>query len=347
METELFDRYVREVGRRLPKKQRFDVETELHSLLMDALQDRLPEGEGEDVASKADQVAVLEELGPPAQMAARYTPPHHTVIGPRLYTIYWIVVAAVAGSLTLAFTILALLAALGQQDSLTGFALLEGWFSALVTSFGWVTLVFVALERILPESSLPSEEEEPWDPRTLPEIQDRSRIEVGGLVVEIVLTVIALLVFNLFPEWVGLNFPASVNDAPARWVSVPMLAPVFFQLYLPLINVQWLVRIALDVVLLRQGRWQFLTRLVDFVLAVYGVYIVYRMFSGPPLLTMETIASESLRGTLESILFPLLKVALGIGLFGTIVESVQKLIRVFRARTPSAYGRLAGKPLDR
>ncbi len=33
MTTDLFDRYVREVGRRLPKKQREDVQTELHSLL--------------------------------------------------------------------------------------------------------------------------------------------------------------------------------------------------------------------------------------------------------------------------------------------------------------------------
>ena len=51
MEAELFDRYVREVGRRLPKKQRDDVQAELHSLLMDALQDRLAERGEEDGAT--------------------------------------------------------------------------------------------------------------------------------------------------------------------------------------------------------------------------------------------------------------------------------------------------------
>jgi hypothetical protein len=233
---------------------------------------------------------------------------------------------------------------LGQQNDLTGLALLQNWFGALAASFGWITLVFVLLERVLPESALPDEDEAPWDPRALPEIEDRGRIEIGGLVVEIAFTVIALLVFNLFPQWVGVNFRASINDAPARWYSIPMLAPAFFQLYLPLLNVQWVLRIALNVVLLRQGRWQRLTRLADLVLTVFGGYILYRMVFGPALLTMEGIQNASLRETLERILPMLLRLALGIGLVAAVVEAVQKLIRVFRTETAnSVYGRTAGK----
>ena len=42
------------------------------------------------------------------------------------------------------------------------------------------------------------------------------------------------------------------------------LAPIFFTVYLPLLNVSWLLKVALNVVLLRQGRWQRWTRVADF-----------------------------------------------------------------------------------
>jgi hypothetical protein len=346
MNTDLFDRYVHEVGRRLPKRQRADVETELHSLLMDALQDRAPEAEG--VSSEEDQVAILKEFGPPAEVAAQYTQPHRYVVGPRLYNVYWIVVAAVGGSLTLAHAVVLLLALWGARETAGVLGMvgevLESYLSALLAGLGSITLVFFGLERVLPDSAMAElSEKEPWDPRTLPQIEERGRLEVGGLIAEIVFTVVALVVFNVFPEWVGFNFRASINDAPARWISIPMLAPVFFTLYLPLLNVQWVARILLDVVLLRQGRWQRLTRLADFLLTAFGGYILYRMVFGPPLLTMDAISSASLRETLSKILPPLLKVALGIGLVATAVESVQKLVRVFGTETTSVYKRLTGK----
>jgi nitrate reductase NapE component len=86
----------------------------------------------------------------------------------------------------------------------------------------------------------------------------------------------------------------------------------------------------------RRAPPRLLTRLADLALAVFGVYIVYRMLFGPPLLTMEAVAPESLRETLGSILYPMLKVALGIGLFGAIVDSIQKLVRAIRTGTTSA-----------
>ena len=113
MELELFDRYVREVGRRLPKKQRADVGAELHSLLLDALQDRLAEQEAEAEATEEDQVPILQELGPPAKMAAQYAPPNRYLIGPRFYDMYLIVAAAVAGAITLAHLVLLVVALWG------------------------------------------------------------------------------------------------------------------------------------------------------------------------------------------------------------------------------------------
>jgi hypothetical protein len=335
MQAKLFDRYVREVGRRLPKKQRADVEAELHSLLVDALLDRTGETGAGAEASEEDQVAVLHEFGPPAEVAAGYQPPNHYLIGPRLFQVYGIVVAAVSGSLTLAFVVLLILSVLGVEDTLASFGssfwgLLGGWFNALMGAFAWVTLIFAGLERILPDSAIPTDEDEPWDPRALPRVEERGRVEVGGLIAEIVFVVIALVIFNLFPQWVGLNYWASVDGASSRWFSIPMLTPAFFALYLPLLNVSWVLRICLDVVLLRQGRWVRWTRIADFCLTILSLFILARMVFGPAILTMEGIQNDSLRELLTRFVPPLLRLALFFGLIGSVVEAVKKLLLVFK-----------------
>lgn len=338
MKTELFDRYVREVGRRLPKKQRDDVKAELHSLLTDALQDRLPEGETEDEATlEAAQVAILEEFGPPTKVAAQYTPPHRYLIGPRIFDIYVIVVAAVAGSLSLVFLIiLPLLAIWGEAEPLMALGswyveAFDDYLGVVLAGFGSVTLTFAILERVLPEAIFGEKDEEPWDPHTLPKIEDRTRVQIGGLIAETVLIVIALIVFNLFPQWIGLNFVASVDDAARRWYSIPLLATTFFTAYLPLLNLVWILNIGMNLVLLRQGRWQLFTRLFDFALAIFGVVICYRMLTGPAILSMDAITPESLKQLLESILPLMLKLALAIGLIGGIVEAARKLYRTVQA----------------
>jgi hypothetical protein len=349
MEAELLDRYVHEVGRRLPKKQRADVEAELHSLLMDALQDRMAEGGTEERAPEADQVAVLQEFGPPAQVAAQYAPPHRYLIGPRVYDLYRIVVAAVAGSITLAYLVLLLLAAWGDPEPfralVSSFGEVFGsYLGAVLAGLGAVTLTFAILERVAPDLNFEVEGEAAWDPHTLPQIQDRDRIEVGGQIAAIVLTVIALIVFNFFPEWIGISFRGSINDAPRSWHTMPLLAPIFFTAYLPWLNVLWIANIGLSIVLLRQGRWQRLTRLADFVLTVLGAFILYRMAFGPALLAMGAIQPESLRDTLGAILPAMLKVALIIGLVASIGEAVHKLYLVFRTSSVPLFGRLDRRP---
>ena len=339
MQTELFDRYVHQVGQRLPRRLRADVEAELHSSLMDALQARTAEEESEDgVHTEAVQVAILEEFGPPAELAAQYQPHRRYLIGPRFLDLYLLVAAVVAGSQALLYLLLLALMVWQETGSSGSFILsladlFRSFLGFALAGFGFVTLVFAILERVRPDSIADSKDDTPWDPRTLPEVKDRTEIKAGQLIFETSLTVMALIVFNLFPEWIGFNYAASINGAPMRWYSVPLLSPAFFTNHLPLLNALWALTIGLNIVLLRQGRWQRLTRVVDCVLAVLGGFIIYRMISGPAILSMEAISPESLRQALGSILPGLLKLSLLIGLLGTIVAAIQKLVLVFRTGT--------------
>jgi hypothetical protein len=335
MKTELFDRYVHEVGRRLPKKQREDVKKELHSLLTDALQDRLSEGETEDEAAlEAAQVAILEEFGPPEKVAAQYRPPHRYLIGPRVFDIYLIVIAAVTGSLSLVFLIiLPLITIWGEAEPLMALGscyveVFDDYLGAVLAGFGSVTLTFAILERVLPELPFWDEEKEPWNPHTLPKIEDRTRVQIGGLIAVTALLAVVLVVFNFFPQWTNLHYMVSVDDGPHKWYSVPLLADTFFTAYLPSLNLMWILNICLNLVLLRQGRWQLFTRLFDFALAIFGAIICYRMLTGPAILSMDAITPESLKQLLESILPLMLKLALAIGLIGGIIEVARKLYRI-------------------
>ena len=54
----LIDRYIHEVGRHLPRKNRSDIQAELRSLLTDSLEDRAG-----TKTSEADVAALLKEFG--------------------------------------------------------------------------------------------------------------------------------------------------------------------------------------------------------------------------------------------------------------------------------------------
>ena len=69
---------------------------------------------------------------------------------------------------------------------------------------------------------------------------------------------------------------------------------------------------------------------MDFGLAVFGVYIAYRFAFGPEFLTFEAIQTDSLREVLERWVPLGLRIALYLGLLGSVIEAVKKLVEVFR-----------------
>jgi hypothetical protein len=341
MNTSLIDRYVKEVGRRLPRKTRGDVETELRSLLSDALRDRTAGREpmGPE-ALEAEQIAVLRAFGSPATVAARYAPPRRYLIGPNAYDLYTVVLFSVGIAITAAVILLAGLSMIGGETLPGGFfphlgdflGLLFQW---LLTAFGSITLVFAIVGRLLPEEAALEEKEEAWDPRALPEIDDWTRVNARGILFETVCIIAALAVFNLFPDWVRLYFPASVNDAPARWISIPLLSDAFYGYFLPVWNIILLLSVLLNLFLLRRGRWERLTRAAEFGLALFGIVLLGAMLAGPSLIDVRGVYSESTGSLLQSTLSGLLAAILAVSLIAAIIDAARKGIAIFRPRPAS------------
>ncbi len=233
----LIDRYVYEVGRHLPRKNRSDIQIELRSSLVDALEDRAGENPNE-----ADIIALLQEFGPPKTVAASYFPEGQYLIGPSLYPLFRMVagiaLAAVIGAQVLAWGVAVFIAEVP-------FAPLEafgGILNSIPIALGMVVIVFAILQRF---DVRPDFEDERWDPASLPQISDFEPVSRGERIFGIIVSIIILGVVTSFPGIIGfVTFPGGEFYAN----------PVIPQ-YLGWISISLLLGIGLDIYLLWQGRW--------------------------------------------------------------------------------------------
>jgi hypothetical protein len=339
MNTELVTRYVSEVGRQLPEKTRADLEKEIRSLIEAALDDRASKT-GRPVDEEL-VVEVLKEFGPPDKMAAQYLPERY-LIGPRLYPVFITVVK-------IALPVITILAGFGfalavaQSDLQPRFFVehfaegLAEMFNTVMLVLGNIVLVFALLERFVPDlraSSMPRGTSlnaigKPWDPRSLPKPAPApQKVGVIGLSVEIAFTMVAIVIFNFFPQLIGVGYTGT------QWVVTPVLADVFFERYLLWLNIQWALQIVLDAIVLGRGRWEQGTGWFYVAIKAMSVVISLAMLTGPSLigLTAETLAAKSAMGMKTAeLLVEMLRQVVKWGLIiGVVAGSIDLIKQAFR-----------------
>jgi hypothetical protein len=283
----LIESYVSEVGQNLPKKVRADIESEIRSLIQDTLEDR-SQAAGQAVDEEM-VVAVLKEFGPPAKMAASYLPPRY-LIGPRLFPTFILVIRIV-----LALVAIVSLVRLGVGFGQSGGTpeamgrvfseILTGFITSALSVLGNVVFIFAILEWALPKVAGKSKE---WDPRSLKERDESEDARPLSLIWEIAWIVVALLIFNFYPQWVGIG---SLSNG--TWTFAPILSAEFFR-YLPWLSGIWVLYIALDVILLRSGRWQAGTRWFKAALSLVNLIILILMALGAPIVNLPQLALQGL-----------------------------------------------------
>lgn len=272
---EWIDRYVNEVGRRLPPNQRTDVEREIRSLIEDELAGRLDALHAEGAASpdqEAAALAVLQQFGSPEEMAARYYAPRY-LVGPGMFPIYRIVLGIVLAA-TLFANLLGLAVAAGTQTAAPLVDTLLNLFGSVIEAFGMVTLIFVALERFGVGVNVKAEA---WNPARLPPVKDPQRISIAEVVAEIAFTAVALVLTN-----VALNSGTGALYYDGEWQAIPLFSQEFLQ-YLPWLTALWSADILVNIVLLMRGRWEPATRVAALVVAAAAGLLFYRMLVGGPI----------------------------------------------------------------
>jgi len=290
--NDLLERYVREVGRHLPKTERADVEAELRSLLDEMLAERAASMPGQ--ATEDLTVAVLREFGRPELVAERYGQPRRSLVGPGYYPAYVLVLKIVLGLVTVVYVAsLALWIGFGgpasthMLDALSGgegdlvsrdvlralWQTALGYVGTILTNVGLITAIFAALERFAPASAA---DQEDWDPRELPRTLDPDRLDRGDLIFEVCMLVGLLVFFNAVVRWQG---PAIYWNNGSLTV-LGRFTPELLAL-VPWLNALWISELALNLFVLGRGRWNPSTRLLDIGINV-ATLIVLAVILGLP-----------------------------------------------------------------
>lgn len=289
--NDLIDRYVAEVGRHLPDKLRPDIEREIRSLLEDSLEDRSKvAGRPPD---EAMVVALLKEFGSPQKVARSYAPPRY-LVGPTFFPTFIAilkpVVVVIGVGILISFGISVSRPGLTLPEM--GLILLQSLASfgqAALMFFGILTLVFAILEHSTPVGEI---READWDPRKLkPVMPEATRVSPASLLTGIVLNIIALFLFNVLGNRLGLY----IFDEGA-WHFVPVLSRVFFQ-YVPWFSAIWALEIVLYSWVLRDGSWQVTSRLVSAGLNLLGMILALVMLTGPSIVEVTPQTIAALQGT--------------------------------------------------
>jgi hypothetical protein len=337
MKMNLIDKYIAEVGKHLPRRNRADIEAEIRSTLEDMIDERK---QAQGALDDAALIELLKEYGAPRKVAESYVGPRY-LIGPRMYPFFEMVTGIV-------FAVLFVLAVVGLvlgliNSGATGSEFLKtlgnsalGLLGGLMTAFGNIVLVFAILERVLPATEFEKEMQD-WDPKELASEPDPDRVGPGEQIFGLIFLVLALIVLNLYPGVLGFGF-----FDEGKWVFIaPLLTEAFFS-YLPWMNILLVLEIGLSLYLLRLGSWNVISRVAKIVLELAGIALAVVMLRGPALvaLTPAQLAGTPLADAADFFvkganLLPWL--VLGVVIIISTIEVAQGVYRLFKSRPSSPY----------
>lgn len=321
---DLLNRYVAEVGKHLPRKNRADIENEIHSTLQDMLEDR-SQKDGRPV-DEAMIMAVLRDYGAPKAVAATYQPERY-LIGPKLYPLFWLV-------LKIVFIVLAVTTMIGigvrlgtaQPGGETAAVVLGkaalDYLQGMMAALGNIVFIFAVLERFLPAEKVDTEAQ--WDPADLQKEPEPDSLRLWEPVFVILMDFAFLVVLNFYPQVIALHInPFSGGPAP-----IPLLSAAFFSV-LPWINLLVALDIILNVALLRLGYWVTTTRIAYIALKIFGVVIAVVLLKGPSIvgLTPQALALWQIKPADAQALVQLVNLAANIALIIAVVAGIFDVVK--------------------
>ena len=336
----LIDRYVTEVGKRLPLvRGRVDIEKELRSTLEDMLEDRAQKS-GKP-ADEAMEIELLKEYGAPQKVAETYNP-HPYLIGPRMFPFFIRILKLVTFGVAVGLTVVTGIQIV-TQTPLMGYEFakiigegISNIISTIIAAFGYIVLTFAIIERFAHVPEFKMEEEKEWDPTSLMKEPEPNDVKPLESIIAIVVTFIALSIFNTNPQWIG--FYTFSGD---KWTIVPVLTVAFFR-WLPLINIAWVAEIILNGILLRTGRWTTSTRIFSIGIKIFQIMIGYFLLTGPSILaiTPKSLLASGLDAdtvlTLGTMAQQGIRALIGLVIFVTLIDVIKAIYKLVMQKSSAA-----------
>lgn len=280
MDKNLIEKYLYDVVRRLPEKQRGDIEQELRSLIEDMIDSRM-----EETGGKREECikAVLEELGSPAKLARSYRGENAYLIGGEYYDSYCFVLKIVlicAGVGILISTVVSAMVQIvqGQMpieeiflESIAGIGNIP---MSLITVFGMITLIYAIMERNRVKMT---SNDAVWTLDKLPEIPyKKAMISRVDSTIELIFMVCLFVLFIYAPKQIGAWFKVD-----GEMISVSVFNLEIWEQVLPLFLICIVAGFVDVLVKLVSGRYCYGVMIVNIVMNTVSflfTYVIMKMF---------------------------------------------------------------------
>ena len=292
MENNLIERYLYDVVRRLPEKQRKDIEEELRTLIEDMLEERKGDGGAEEVE------AVLSELGDPAKLAMKYRGEEAHLIGGEYYPIYCQILKlgliCVGVGVTISAVVHWIVQLPAQEEGMNGVVngVVDGFVSlgslpeALLAAFGLVTLVFFVMER----NQVKLQKREPWSLERLTQIPSaKAVIPKSDSIVGVFFGVLVMVVFIVLPEFIGYWG----KNADGELVAVSAFNLSIWSKVIPLFVISFSAGVVDDLVKLIVGHYNRTVMYVSIVCSVISVVTVTILLKGHEIFNLHFVEELS------------------------------------------------------
>lgn len=285
----LLERYISAVGSKIWGKNRKDIESELRSILLDALDEKT---EGRE-ATEEDVVELLREFGHPSEVAGRYNLDKKYIIGPQLYDLYIMIIKIVCIAVPIGLTIGTIVDIMQSQQVINNlfweiFLIVPKCFSALVSAVGLITIIFTFIEKtaVIKNENL-SLTNKDWDPRKLPEaVKEHDVVKRYSKIISILFIVLVLIILNFFSDKIGIYYGSGIGRG---WNFVPIFSQGVLSKFIPLWSTLLILKLVLNVILIKDGRWKKSTRIYNILILAADIIIFAMLISIPDFINTNAI----------------------------------------------------------
>lgn len=237
--TSLTDRYVAATTRSVPAARREEIATELRTSIEDMVEGQVAGGQDPATAERE----VLNQLGDPAELAARYTNRRMHLVGPAYYLAWERLLKLLLSFVPALVGVVVALVKVSEGEA--GGAVGAGIGTALEVAVQiafWVTLTFVIMERANTPLNLPK-----WSVDQLPDRPAEAQISLTDAAVSIGF-------IALFAAFLPLQHFRSFIPTDGSG-NVPILDPALWSFWLPFLMAVLVASAGLEFAKYRAGRW--------------------------------------------------------------------------------------------
>lgn len=268
---ELLNKYLYQVGRHLPTKDKEDTINELQSIILDQLDIKLQEGIAEETAL----VAILTELGDPRSVAFRYrnmTP----LLKRELEQVLWQVIKVPAIIIPLVLILIRTIEFVSGTSNYTIMDVLLQWayeipsiLTTVIVVMGLIFFIFLILDRYTDVDF--NEVAFTFDPKKLPALPKKVfKASIGESTITIIGSVVMLYVLNFDQGLIAINDLNGIKRG---------LLNDNFNNILPFLNLNIMLGMGIAIFHLIKRRKNKVSKTAEFIQSMFGAFVLFYLAS--------------------------------------------------------------------